>query len=678
MNLFREIHRRSIWQVLGIYLGASWVVLQIVDTMAGALSLPEWAPSLALFLLVIGLPMVLATAFVQGGLRDGKPASQSSPADAQADVALEPSAAPAGMAHLLTWRNAALGGVGALALWGVIAGVMMATGVGPTGGDRPSAAGDRISIAVLPFSSAGDDDQSQIFSLGIHDDLLTRLSKIGSLRVTSRTSVMEYREGTKSIPEIADELGVEYVLEGSVLSAGGQVNINAQLIDARTDDHLWAETYNRALSVTNVFTIQKDLAQRITESLSATLLPEEVAAIETPPTQNLEAYNFFLRGHTYFQEGPRSYDFELSIEMYERAVELDPDFAEAHARLALALGMQYEVQPVGEQQMLDRALAAAERAFELAPDLPETNLALGQYYYTGERNLDLALEHLTRAGQNNLHSAELFHLLGAVQRRKGDLDGAIASFEELVRIDPLSAHFYDDLGGTYGAAARWDEAEAALRRSMALAPRSLAAFYALSLVHASRGDVVAARAVLLEPEEEVLFPYVRWQLDLMTRDFDAAAAHDVGDPYFPAFALDLKGDVAAARPYLDSARVEAERDIEDEPGQALPHAILGYIYAMLGRRDDAVRESSRAVELLPTSVDFFDGPDMVWLKVLTHARLGEVGAALDDLEALVANQPPGHYTTPILELHPGLDPLRSDPRFAELLRAYPTPNVATR
>lgn len=675
-NLVREIHRRSLWQVLGIYLAGSWIALQVVEQLAEAASLPAWVRPAALALLVIGFPIVMATAFVQEGLSShrgdgGEEDPTGAEAATSAAVAASGSPSAAGAAGLLTWRNAIMGGVAAFALWGVAVTIMMLMGVGPAGGGAAAERSeDRIAIAVLPFSSLGDDEQSKIFSLGIHDDLLTRLSKISSLRVTSRTSVMGYGEDPPPIPEIAGELGVEYVLEGSVLGAGGQVNINAQLIDGETDDHLWAETYNRALSVTNVFAIQKELAQRITESLSTTLLPEEVATIEAPPTQNMDAYNAFLRGHTYFQEGPRSDDFELAIEMYERAIELDPEFAEAHARLSFALGLAYEIRRIGDPEMLARALEAAERAFELDPNLPEAALAFGQYYYTGERNLDLALEHLTRAGRDNFHSADVFHLLGAVQRRKGDMEGSIASWEEMVRIDPLSAHYYDDLSSTYGTAGRWEEQAAALEKWSSLDPGTQTPRSRLANQYVARGDLDRAVAILDSVSTDG-FRFIRWRIALYRRDWDAALEVAPG-LMLRAITLDLAGD-PRARSTIDSMLLRAEGRVAENPELAVPHTDLAQVYAMLGRRDEAVAAVDRAIELLPVSSDYVDGPDGLWSKALVHARLGEVDEGIAALEALMESKASGYYTTPELELEPGLDPLRDDPRFAPLLAANVIP-----
>jgi TolB-like protein/Flp pilus assembly protein TadD len=673
-NLIREVHRRSLWQVLGIYLAGSWVALQVVEQLAEAASLPPWVRPAALALLVIGFPIVMATAFVQEGLSPKVGTDAETPAAAPTAVGAPPSAeeaVPSTAATVLTWRNAIAGGVAAFALWGVAVTIMMLTGTGPAGGALSSErSGDRIAIAVLPFANLGDDDQSRVFSLGIHDDLLTRLSKIGSLRVTSRTSVMQYAEEAKSIPEIADELGVDYVLEGSVLGSGGRVNINAQLIDGDSDDHLWAETYNRALSVSGVFTIQKELAQKITESLSATLLPQEVAAIEAPPTENLEAYNSFLRGHTFFQSGPRSSDFDAAIEMYERAVELDPEFAEAWARLSYALGLRYEVQRFGDPEVPARALAAAERAFELDPDLPEAALAFGQYYYV-ERNLNLAMENLTRAGQGDLHSADVFHLLGATQRRQGDLAGSIASWEEMVRIDPLSAHYHDDLGSSLAFAARWDESNDAYRRQAELDPRVAAPYVNIAENYLSRGDLDGAEASLASIPEGLdgggFAGFIRWQLAIFRRDYESALELS-RNPWWRAQTYDYAGDPRLAA-VLDTLLPRMEEALAEAPDAPGVHDDLAWIYGALGRRDEAIGAADRAMQLQPVATDFIEGTDYVWGKALVHARFGETGAALDALESLIERQPPGDYTVAWLELEPGLDSVREDPRFAAIVEA---------
>ena len=267
-KLIREVHRRSLWQVLGIYVGASWALLAVVDTMAGALNLPDWAASLALFLLVIGLPVVLATAFVQEGMTTKEPEARPQPLDEVGEVPPPSAPEPTARQRLLTWRNALLGGVAAFALLGVATAGWLLLGLG----SREEAATDgqdRASIAVLPLENMSPDPADEFFTDGMHEEIIAQLAKIAALRVISRTSVHQYENTQKTTPTIAGELGVAHLHEGSVRRAGDRVRIILQLIKAETDDHLWAQTYEEELTTENIFAIQSDVAQQLARALRA-------------------------------------------------------------------------------------------------------------------------------------------------------------------------------------------------------------------------------------------------------------------------------------------------------------------------------------------------------------------------------------------------------------------------
>ena len=330
-QLIHEIHRRSLWQVLGIYLVGSWLVLQAVDTLAGALNLPDWAPPFALFLLIIGFPIVLATAFVQE-----RPAA-SEALDAETAEPIEP-----GVHHkLLTWRNAILGGIGAFALWGAVAAgwLFLGPGVGTRGAASEASPTDLRSIAVLPLANRSALEEDAFFVDGIHDDILTHLSKIDGLKVIARTSVMQYRESPPPIREIAEELDVATVLEGGVQRAGERVRVNVQLIDARTEAHLWAETYDEELTAANIFSIQSDIARKIAAALQATLVPEVEELIEAPPTENLEAYDLYTRGRFIFNAASTTAGMEEAAEFFQQAIEVDPGYAPAYVGLVQTYGV---------------------------------------------------------------------------------------------------------------------------------------------------------------------------------------------------------------------------------------------------------------------------------------------------------------------------------------------------
>ena len=690
-NLIREVHRRSLWQVLGVYAMGSWVALQVVDTVVDTANLPEWLPGMALVFLVIGLPIVLATAIVQQGVgshggdeeSDAAPPSQSDrPGLASGTGSHDvPRTRPSTTRRILTWRNAIVGGVAAFALWGVIATGLLLTGARGAADGRSSNA-DRKSIAVLPFATLGGIEEGETLSFGLHDDLLTRLSKVGSLRVISRTSMMKYKDTEKSIPTIADELGVATILEGSVSMVSGRVNINAQLIDAGTDEHLWAETYNQPYTVAGLFTIQREIAERITSALSAALLPEERSEIETPPTTNLEAYNFYQRGNTFFEEGPSSDQFDVSFQMYERAIELDADFALAYAKLARALGLRWQWGGPESRspELRTRITDLALRALEIEPAMPEAWLALGQYYYTVDRDFDRAMDYLDRARDGGYRDLELYHITGAVLRRMpGRIDESVSNFEEAVRLDPLSGHLADDLGSTLYYANRFEEAERTLDRAIALNPGDWSPYrYRARVFLALDGaDTRRARAAVAEAPDAIEdeFSGLLWEMDLLDRDFDGAIARleAVGaSGVWMARSLMLAGRTDEARVLFDDAIEELETR-RDEDAQFGPFSMLNLAeaYAGAGRDEDAIRVVDELLKAGPMDDDVLNGSSQVLRAARVLAAVGQVDATVAALETLAVS--PMGATWASLSADPAWDPIRDDPRFQALASEFPTP-----
>jgi TolB-like protein/Flp pilus assembly protein TadD len=680
-KLVREIHRRSLWQVLSIYLAGSWVAVQVVDTLVDSAGLPEWMPGMALALLVIGFPVVMATAFIQEGVGHGdEAASGASEADASlgakrvAAVATAPDGGTA--TSIFTWRNALLGGVAAFALWGVIATAILVRGGGS--GEvslRSAGPSERPVIAVLPFTSGGTEDESRTLSLGLHDDLLTRLSKIQSLRVISRTSMMQYQETTKDIRSIGRELGAAVILEGSVLTVGDQVSVNAQLIDAASDEHLWAENFQRAYTVQNLFDLQREIAERITDALSATLLPEERSQLAEMPTEDLDAYNFFLRGNTYFNNGPRSEDFEVAMQMYERAVELDPDFAEAYAKLSLAYSQRCQNRGTCFRPDVRTAtLDAASRALSLDPDLPEALIAMGYYYYAVDRDFERALEYGVRAEDSGYDDAEVHHLLGAVKRRMNDFAGSSQSFGRAAELDPLSGHFLEDVGHTLMYQRRFQEAEQALLRSIDLAPNEETAYAYLSELYLKLDgrDTERARAIALtypDPEDGSMDSEL-WWTDLVDRDFDAVLATPYGQrsTYRRALALDLAGRTAEAHAAWDSVSAGTGNFLAENPDVWGARLTLARAYAGQDRSEDAVREVETALEDIPYETDAVAAAGAHYRAVMILSRAGAPERAAQIIEELFAR--PTGATPQELRADPDFDRIVDHPRIREILEAY--------
>lgn len=682
-RLIHEIHRRSLWQVLAIYVGASWVVFEIVQTVTEGLGLPEWFPAFAALLLLIGLPIVLATAFVQEGM---------SPTQRE-DPTLMPTAAPhpiaernevAGVRRFLTWRNAIAGGVLAFALWGVVAAAWLLLAGPPSAEETP--ADRQPSIAVLPFENLSPDEENAYFAAGIHEDILSQLAKIRDLTVISRTSVLQYADSDKPIPEIAKELGVEAILEGSVRRAGDDVRVVTQLIDARRDAHVWSETYDRELTVANVFEIQTEIAEQISNALHAELTPEEKQSIRSPPTDDLEAYEYYLRGNEYLNRGWLEEDAILAERMYEKAIELDPDFALAYARLSLVHDRFYWGFYDRSDSRLAKQRETAERALRLEPELAEAHIALAYYYYHGQLDYDRALQQLSIARQSRPDNSEVLSLLGAIQRRQGRWHQAAENLARGAELDPRSHTKALELGSTYHRMREYAQAESQFDRAIALVPDRFTGYsFKAGLRVSWKGGTEEALEVLREawsiirprPLHAGNEPWTWWLHRIVGPDHEQALERFSSGTFggdtasyllTKAELYDLSGQAERAEAHYDSARVLLERQVEARPQEARFHSELGVAYAGLGRKADAIREGRKAVELLPVSKDAYDGSDWAAYLALIYTMAGEYDAAIDQLDSVLSI--PGILSAHWLRVDPMFDPLRDHPRFQALLEKY--------
>jgi TolB-like protein len=696
-KLAREAQQRSFWQVLGIYLAASWVALQVVETIVDSAQLPEWLPAMALVLLVIGLPIVVATAIAQVNSgpvppemlagAGGDEATAGSPEGTDIDAAPAPGpastsvggSAPGGAAQFLTWKFAIGGGVAASLLWASVATVLLVTGagrsvMGSTGNDGP------LAIAVLPFASAGSTDDDESFALGIHDDVLTQLSKVGSFRVISRTSVMEYKDYTERVSDIARNLGADLILEGSVQRAGDQLHMNAQLIDTRdAENHLWAESYDRTLTVENIFLIQQDLARQIASALDATLTPEEAFFNDTATTENLEAYRLYQRANNYFNVGPRSQNYRLAFDLFQQATDLDPTFAQAYARHALARARAFEVsRRLGS---LDDAKRYADLALALDPDNGEAHLALGQYYYTAFRDYERALEQIELARRSGLASSvDLHHNLAAVQRRMGDMQGAIASFQAAVDLDPLSSHLLTDLATTYTHVRDHETARELLRRAITLSPDTGPYTFMFETLANLDGSNTARMRALIQEREEALGNRAEWMEITVAqlegdyeRAFQIADEDGFGGTWIGALAAATGRDERARREFEGAEAFLTGRVAElsgDEVRSRFPQLAnslidLAHAQVGLGRNEEAAASAEAAMEALPVSVDAMDGPGVMYEAAAIMAMTGNDARSIELLTEFFSG--PGEQTRAALAADSRFDGLVEHPGFMQIL-----------
>ncbi len=553
------------------------------------------------------------------------------------------------------------------------------------------------SIAVLPFENLSDDQQNTYFADGIQDDILSSLAKLADLKVISRTSVRQYRAGTRNLREIGEALGVAYVMEGTVRRESNRVRINAQLIDARTDLHVWSDTYDR--EITNLFSLQTELARRIAFALRANISPREKASLQVHPTSDLDAYDLFLRARDLFRwsgSGDPRENGERALRLLDEAVARDPHFALAYCLISRFHGELYWFGYERSRDRLALAKVAADTALRLQPDSSDVRLALAHYYYYGYRDYELARTELTIAHAAAPNDAEVWDALAAIDRRQGRWDDALANFQKAKELDPRNASVLWNLAETYACLGRNDEAALGFANGIEVnAEAHLFSVACAAIALRTAGDVAPLRAVLREiprdfdPGGGVTNIAVR--VSLMGRDYDEAERllkesryerfHDIGvggpaailDGYaFPrtwyeGLIARGRGDNEAAERAFRSTQRIVEADLAQAPGDAKLVTMLGLVHAMKGRHEDAIAAGLRAAELLPISRDAFDGPLLAAKLAVIYAEAGQNDRAIELLTDLV--RIPNGLTQGTLRIEREWDPLRGDARFEKLLRA---------
>jgi len=541
-----------------------------------------------------------------------------------------------------------------------------------------------LSIAVLPFTNMSADAENEFFSDGITEDILTQLSKINSLEVISRTSIMRYKNTTKSLREIGKELGVATILEGSVRRGGNRVRITAQLIDTETDKNLWADTYDRDLD--DIFAIQSDVAKKIAAALKTSLTPEEEERIDQKPTENMEAYDYYLRGVDYQKRGFSESDYLVSIRMYEKAVELDPTFTLAYSNLSFIHSEMYWFYYDRTDDRLRRSKKALDSALSLNPDLAEAHEAYGWYYYHGLLEYENALKEFETAVDLGLNSVNLYLGIGSVYRRQGRMEEAIGFFHKAVKLDPRATEIYNGLGETYILLRRYEEGEPYLNKGISLGPDQVYIYWAkMNLYLTWEGDLQKARATVTAAEQNIasvsdpFYSMMQYYMNIYERGFEDALSsltmmddRAIDDQFFYTHEYHSKGllygylnNPGLEKTYYDSALTVYKEMIAIDPEDSRLHSSLGLVYAGLGRKEDAIRAGKKGVELLPISKEAWRGAYRVEDLAVIYANVGELDLAIDHLETLLSI--PGDLSVHLLRLNPKWDPLREHPRFVSLL-----------
>lgn len=551
----------------------------------------------------------------------------------------------------------------------------------------PAAGSDRKMVAVLPFKNLGS-AEDEYFADGITEEITARLAGLHGLGVISRTSTMQYKNTTKTMKQIGQELGVGYVLEGSIrwertAGRGNRVRVTPQLIRVSDDTHLWANVYDTTLA--DIFAVQSAIAERVSDALDVALADPERRALGAQPTKNLDAYGYYLRGLDYFNRSYAEKDLRNAVVMFDEAVRLDPAFALAYARLAAAHdGLYWFIKSSNERLALVKK--AADRSLELDPALLEGHVALGYYYYHGHNDYDRALEQFAIAQQGQPSNSEVWAAVGFVQRRQGRWEEALASFHKAFDLDPRSNQNAESLGETYLALGRVHEAEQYFDRAQSLAPDwGLIYGYKAWFALAGSGDVDQMNRALVEgvghaPNVDVVRQVI-WRgpmarvmdeqnqeqiLQLSMEVFGADTAIYYG---WKAYLFAARRQPQKARIYYDSVRVVLEPQLRKQPGIWYLHMDLALAYAGLGRKDEAIREGRHAVAARPISLDHYLGPHIVSRLAEIYVMVGENEAAIDQLAIALPLSGDYNVTVPVLRVDPIWAPLRGNPRFEALLNS---------
>jgi TolB-like protein/Tfp pilus assembly protein PilF len=548
-------------------------------------------------------------------------------------------------------------------------------------------------IAVLPFENLSDEKENPFFADGVQDDILIKLAKVADLKVISRTSVMQYR-GKQNLQQISDALRVSHVLEGTVRRSGGKVHVNAQLVDTRTDTDVWAEEYDRDLN--DVFAIEAEVAQSIANRLRARVSAREKAAIEERPTRDLVAYDLYVRATPLIERaafGNRGYrtsieeDLHQAMDLLNQAIARDPAFLFAYCWLARAHDTLYfqGIDPSAGQ--LDLANAAIRSALRLRSDSGEAHLALALHLYWGYFDYDHARAELAIARRTLPNNPRAFELSGLIDRRQGRWPEAVANLEHAIELDPQNVLLLTQLASTDFQLRAYQQAGDVMDRILALNPNDLSTKKdRAGLAISWRADVRPLRAFLervladdpAQAENDAL-KGARFYLALFERDFDAAGRvaetlpkknsfngdSEHGRPFYLGLVARMKGDAAGATAAFTAARAQEEAEARARPDFGPILSGLALVDAALGRKEEALREGRRAVELTTRAQDLLTGPGVVADLALIYAWTGERDMAIKQLE--IAAKLPNGPDYGELVLDPVWDSLRADPRFQKIV-----------
>ena len=670
-NIFAELKRRNVYKVAVAYIVASWALAQGIAQVFPVFDVPSWIVRLIVVLIIIGFPFALIFAWAYEITPEGVKRT------AEAD-AMPRSARPTNR----TW------------IYIVVVGATISVGLfflgRYTARNGITSADEKKSIAVLPFASLSDDKNDAYFADGVQDQILTNLAKVSDLTVISHTSVRQYKTGAeRNMREIGRQLGVAYIMEGSVQRARDRIRINAKLIDARTDAQMWAETYDRTAA--DLFAVQSELAQSIVTQLKAKLSPQQKAEIEERPTQDLDAFELYLQAKAIIDSYINATDVRAALlqalKSLDEATQRDPNFVSAYCYAARAndLLFFFDLDPTPDR--ISMADAAVKAALRLRPDSAEAHFARADYYFRCLRDYDRAQEELAIARPGLPNSSPFFILSGYINRRRNHFGDAERDFSTAFALDPRNPNAYNLLADTFVLQRRFAEAVHVSDNVLAAGEQTpIVGFRRASSILWWRGDTRPLREILTKyPDMEFAGGQTPARVWMAMLDGNYAEAEQLlaASPrqdfqdidfsfYFPkswyqAMVARAKGDSASATAAFRECREILEQRLIVKPEHARTIAVLAQVDAGLGQKDLAIREAQHAIDLMPISKDIYDGALVLEGLAQVYVWSGDRDRAIELVQKLLSM--PGYTNYGRLKLHPLWSPLRGDPRFEKIVNA---------
>ncbi len=668
-NIFAELRRRNVYRVAFAYAVAGWALAQGIAQVFPVFDVPNWIIRFIVFLIIIGFPFALIFAWAFEITPEGVKRT------AEAD-AMPRSARPSNR----TW-------IYIVVVSAAISVALFFLGR-YTAGNRTTSSDEKKSIAVLPFASLSQDKNDAYFADGVQDQIVTNLAKVSDLKVISHTSVRQYKTGAeRNMREIGRQLGVAYIMEGSVRRVRDRLRINAELIDARTDTHIWAETYDRTAA--DLFAIQSELAQSIVTQLKAKLSPQQKAEIEERPTQDLDAFELYVQAKAIIDSYINATDVRAALlqalKSLDEAIQRDPNFVSAYCYAARAndLLFFFDLDPTPDRISL--ADAAINAALRLRPDSAEAHFARADYLFRCLRDYDRAMEELAIARPGLPNSTPFFILSGYINRRRNHFHEAERDFSTAFALDPRNPNAYNLLADTYVLQRRFSEAVHVSDNVLAAGEQTpIVRFRRASSILYGTGDTGPIREILTKyPDMEFAggqTPARAWMAMLdgnyaeAERLLATSPRQDFQDIdfsfYFPkswyqAMIARAKGDSARAMAAFRECREILAQRLIIKPEHARTIAVLAQVDAGLGQKDLAIREAQHAIDLMPVSKDIYDGALVLEGLAQVYTWSGDRDHAIELVEKLLTM--PGYINYGRLKLHPLWSPLRGDPRFEKIV-----------